>query len=125
MPEDILSSKKKELQKASEDYKHAIEEQVKEGYRTTERVGKVVLVTGAILLGGYTIFKLISGGKKKKTKIQLASRLFNQETIPVQESSLSQPIKQQIVLFLVSIAIKKLKNFFEEAESKNESKDLS
>ena len=66
MPEDILSYKKKELQKTSEDYKHAIEEQIKEGYRTTERVGKVVLITGAILLGGYTILKLISGGKKKK-----------------------------------------------------------
>ncbi|MCZ6901081.1 MAG: hypothetical protein O7F74_12665 [Bacteroidetes bacterium] len=125
MPEDKLSYKKKELQKTSEGYKHAIEEQIKEGYRTTERVGKVVLITGAILLGGYTILKLISGGKKKKTKIQLASRLFNQETIPVQENSPGQPIKEQIVLFLVSIALKKLKNFFEEAESKNESKDLS
>ena len=65
MPEDILSYKKKELQKTSEGYKHAIEEQIKEGYRTTERVGKVVLITGAILFGGYTILKLISGGKKK------------------------------------------------------------
>ena len=68
MPEDILSSKKKKLQKASEVYKHAIEEQIKMGYRTTERVGKVVLVTGAILLGGYTIFRLFSGGRKKKLK---------------------------------------------------------
>jgi len=125
MPEDILSSKKKELQKASEDYKHAIEEQVKEGYRTTERVGKVVLVTGAILFGGYTIFKLISGGKKKKTKTQLTPPPLNQETIPVQESSLGKPIKEQIFLFLISIALKKLKGLFEESKSKNESKDLS
>ena len=66
MEPDSFASRKKKLKETSEAYKEAIETQVRDGYKVTERIGKAILVTGVILFTGYVIFQWLSSNGKKK-----------------------------------------------------------
>ncbi len=110
-------SRKQALRQESTEYKKAIERQLQEGYSEVQRMGRLILIGGIVGLSAYTLFSFL-GAKKTKNKKKNGKLLQGQ--IEARESSLPGLIKEKIALFLLSLALEKLKNHLLKEKPEND-----
>ncbi|GAB3194804.1 hypothetical protein ABID22_000100 [Pontibacter aydingkolensis] len=74
------------LERQKEEYRHALLGDVDNIKTQSQEIGKKVAVAGGVLLAGYLLKRMVSGGDKKKTKKGKAvkqSRTYDSAGIPV------------------------------------------
>lgn len=112
----VITSRKKELYQKSSQYKSAVSSDINRLKFDLERVGKNILYIGGSLYVAYKLTKLMTGSSNDIPKTGDGT----QKVIRVRESSpMVLKIKEQITLFLLALAFKKLKEFVT-ANSSNE-----
>jgi hypothetical protein len=109
-----LSTRKEELNRETERYKQAIEDQVSILKEDAGKVTRKALVIGGAALGTYLVVRAIVNRKKKKRSNELtppytvARYQYAASNPPTRPSKSSSPvaglITKQIALFLVAIA---------------------
>ena len=110
-----ISKKKEALEKESSRYKAALTSNVDHLKVDLDRWGSNFLVIAGSLYGAYQVFKLIKG-------LRQSDEEENQQTSTLattkESSHLATLIKEKIALFILSIALERLKKFLD--EKKNE-----
>ena len=110
-------SRKEALRQESDQYKEAIEKQIKEGYSEVQKMGRLILIGGVVGLGAYTLFSFLSQKmprRKKKNGEVLKGKIV------APESSVSRLIKEKIALFLLSLALERLTNHLMKEKPEND-----
>jgi len=110
-------SRKEALRQESDQYKEAIEKQIKEGYSEVQKMGRLILIGGVVGLGAYTLFSFLSQKmprRKKKNDEVLKGKIV------APESSVSRLIKEKIALFLLSLALERIKNHLLKEKPEND-----
>ncbi|MDJ1484022.1 hypothetical protein QNI16_26230 [Cytophagaceae bacterium YF14B1] len=103
-----IADRKASLNRATEKYKKAIENQVGDLKANAGKIGKNALIIGGTLVAGYLIVRVLVG-KDKTTQLSFEKEERNLPAAPVKrESAIVSLIKQQIALFLIAIAKEKL-----------------
>ena len=110
-------SRKEALRQESDQYKEAIEKQIKEGYSEVQKMGRLILIGGVVGLGAYTLFSFLSP-KKPRRKEKNDEVLKAKIVAP--ESSVSRLIKEKIALFLLSLALERIKNHLLKEKTEND-----
>ncbi|MDJ1470945.1 hypothetical protein QNI19_34790 [Cytophagaceae bacterium DM2B3-1] len=109
-----IADRKASLNRATEKYKKAIENQVGDLKANAGKIGKNALIIGGTLVAGYLIVRMLVG-KDKTTKLSFEKEERNLPAAPVKrESAIVSLIKQQIALFLIAIAKEKLLQVIEQ-----------
>ena len=115
-----IADKKKELYQKSSQYKSAVTSDIDRLKFDLERIGKNFLIIGGSLYAAYKLSKLFGG---RTTEEESGS---NQEIARTRESSaMVLKIKEQITLFLLALAFKKLKEFVKDNSQDNDTEDHS
>ena len=116
----VVASKKKELYRKSDQYKSAVTSDINRLKFDIERIGKNFLIIGAALYGAYKLSKLFSSSSSDTD-----SQVPGQAVAPTRETSaMVIKIKEQIALFLLALAFKKLKEFVKDNSLTNEQEDI-
>lgn len=117
----VIASRKEELYKKSGQYRSAVTSDINQLKFDLARIGKNILYIGGSLYVVYKLTKLISGSSKDTPETGYRS----QSVASVRESSpMGSKIMEQIALFLLAIAFKKLKEFLKEKSfNKDEQED--
>ncbi len=116
-----ITSRKKELYQKSSQYKSAVTSDINHLKFDLERVGKNILYIGGSLYVAYKLTKLLTGRSNHTPETSAGT----QKVVRVRESSpIVLKIKEQIALFLLALAFKKLKEYLKETSSdENEQED--
>jgi hypothetical protein len=117
---ESLEAKKKRLLSKSQDYLLMMDSQVSDLSTDVKKWGKVLLVSGGVMLLSYFIF---GGSKpKKKTKsIDLDDLPEGHSYYPAkQESEVVRIIKTQVTLMLIGLARQKLMEFISSLSNKSQ-----
>lgn len=116
----VITSRKKELYQKSSQYKSAVTSDINRLKFDLERVGKNILYIGGSLYVAYKLTKLMTGSSNDIPKTGDGT----QKVIRVRESSpMVLKIKEQITLFLLALAFKKLKEFVTENSSNEDEQE--
>ncbi|TDI75064.1 MAG: hypothetical protein E2O82_02680 [Betaproteobacteria bacterium] len=116
----VTTSRKKELYQKSSQYKSAVTSDINRLKFDLERVGKNILYIGGSLYIAYKLTKLMTGSSNDIPKTGDGT----QKVIRVRESSpMVLKIKEQITLFLLALAFKKLKEFVTENSSNEDEQE--
>lgn len=116
----VITGRKKELYQKSSQYKSAVTSDINRLKFDLERVGKNILYIGGSLYVAYKLTKLLTGSSKDIPETGDGS----QKVIRVRESSpMVLKIKEQITLFLLALAFKKLKEFVKENSSNEDEQE--
>ncbi len=116
----VITSRKKELYQKSSQYKSAVTSDINRLKFDLERVGKNILYIGGSLYVAYKLTKLLTGSSNDIPETGDGS----QKVIKARESSpMVLKIKEQISLFLLALAFKKLKEFIKENSSKEDEQE--
>lgn len=116
----VITSRKKELYQKSSQYKSAVTSDINRLKFDLERVGKNILYIGGSLYVAYKLTKLMTGSSNDIPKTDDGT----QKVIRVRESSpMVLKIKEQITLFLLALAFKKLKEFVTENSSNEDGQE--
>ena len=110
-------SRKQELRQESAQYKSVIEKQIREGYSEVQRMGRLILLGGVVGVGAYTLVSLLTQKKSRKKK-KNGEVLMGKIVVP--ESSVSKLIKEKIALFLLSLALERIKNHLLKEKPEND-----
>ena len=103
-----IATHKKELKKQSRVYQDKIEFQVKDGVKQVKKWGTILLVGGTI---GVIVYQLLNSGENKKKGKAKSSGQLPAVVNPQRESKIVGLVKEQIGVFLLSLAAQKLKEF--------------
>ena len=117
-PIQNMEEKKKILSQTSSEYKEAIQEQIGDIKEVTFSWAKHLMIIGGTLFISYNIIKRVTGSKKVLTPLPQTPI----PQIPKKESLVKKWIKEQITLFLLSLAKKKLLKIIENLDTKDERK---
>ncbi len=117
----VIANRKKELYRKSSQYQSAMTSDMNRLKFDLERVGKNIFYIGGSLYLAYKLTKLLSGSPTDDPETSDGT----QRVVRVWESSpMVLKIKEQIALFLLAHAFKKLKGFLKETSpNQNEQKD--
>jgi len=110
-------SRKEALRQESDQYKEAIEKQIKEGYSEVQKMGRLILIGGVVGVGAYTLFSFLSPKKPRRGK---KNNEVIKGKIVAPESSVSRLIKEKIALFLLSLALERIKNHLLKEKPEND-----
>jgi len=118
----VVASRKKELYQKSSQYKSAVTSDLNRLKFDLEQVGKNILYIGGTLYVAYKLTKLLSGSS---TDDAPGATDEVRKVVTVRETSpMVLKIKEQIALFLLALAFKKLKEFLKEnSPNRNEQED--
>ena len=108
-----ISKKKQELEEISTHYKAALSNNVETLKLDLDRWGSNFLVIAGSLFGAYQVFKLIKGLKEKDPEDQEETRVL---ATTKESSTLATLIKEKIALFILAIALERLKRFLDEKQ---------
>lgn len=115
-----IVNKKKELYHKSSQYKSAVTSDINRLKFDIERVGKNFLIIGGSLYLAYKLSKLFTGSSSEDTDNQSRAQLVRTR----ETSDIVAKIKEQISLFLLALAFRKLKEFVKEnSQTRNEQED--
>ncbi len=118
MAEKVLrETRKQALRKQSAEYRKVIETQLRDGYSEVQRMGRLIWIGGVVGVSIYTLISLL-GDRKPRKKKKDDEVLKGQ--IPVRESSVSGLIKEKIALFLLSMALERLKTHLLKEKPEND-----
>ncbi|MDH3709222.1 MAG: hypothetical protein OER04_05015 [Cyclobacteriaceae bacterium] len=106
-----ISEKKLELYEKSSHYRSALTSDIKDLKFDLERWGRSFLVIGGSLYAAYKVYKLIRGSGDEEVQVEPPAHAVVR---PKESSVIVAKIKEQIALFLLAIALKKLKDFLNE-----------
>lgn len=117
----VIASRKKDLYQKSSQYQSAMTSDINRLKFDLEQVGKSILYIGGSLYIAYKLTKLLSGSSTDNP----VTSDEPQKVVRVRESSpMVMKIKEQIAIFLLALAFKKLKEFLKEnSTNKDEQKD--
>jgi hypothetical protein len=105
------------LEGRSEQFKAAAKGEVKEFKGNVSKIGNTALIVGSGVLATYFIYKMFFGNSKTKTIVRPKEYNCPENTVVVQrveeESTIVKRIKEQIALFLISIAKQKLQEYID------------
>ena len=105
-----IAKKKEELYHKSSQYKSAVASDINRLKFDLERIGKNFLIIGGSLYAAYKLSKLFVGSADNHDTTE-----SNQSVVRTNETSaIVIKIKEQITLFLLALAFKKLKEFVQE-----------
>ena len=105
-----IANKKKELYEKSEQYKSAVTTDINRLRFDLERIGKNFLIIGGSLYAAYKLSKLFSGSSSEEDNEGNSQKVVRTK----ETSAVVLKIKEQITLFLLALAFKKLKEFVQE-----------
>lgn len=110
----VIANRKKELYHKSDQFKSAVTSDINRLKFDLGRIGKNFLIIGGSLYVAYKLSKMIIGSSTREVPPG--------KLVSTKESSVMvNKIKEQIALFLLALAFKKLKEFVQEnRKSKNE-----
>jgi hypothetical protein len=117
----VIASKKKELYEKSEQYKSAVTTDIKRLKFDIERIGKNILIIGGSLYVAYKLSKLFSGSSSADKKEEKINKVVQSR----ETSAMALKIKEQIALFLLALAFRKLKEFVQDNGQKKDEKEDS
>jgi len=103
----VIANKKKELYQQSSQYKSAITSDLNRIKFDLERMGKNFLIIGGCLYAAYKLSKLFTGSTTDEENHGSAQAIVQTRETP----EIVLKIKEQITLFLLALAFKKLKEF--------------
>ena len=109
----VIAEKKRELYQKSSQYKSAVTSDINRLKFDIERIGKNFLIIGGSLYAAYKLSKLFTGSsdEEENGKHEMATTR--------ESSAMVLKIKEQITLFLLALAFKKLKEFVQERSNEN------
>ena len=113
----LIANKKKELYQKSHQFRSAVTSDINRLKFDLERIGKNFLIIGGSLYLAYKFSKLLTGNSSSDEEPS-PKLVSTRETSPWVSK-----IKEQIALFLLALAFKKLKEFVQEHSQNNEQKD--
>lgn len=101
------------LQKENRLYKTALDHEMEEMKEQAKQIGKVALIAGGAILGGYLLIKLLRKSGSDTERISDDKNMVSGKTQvvvdrPVKENSFSTLIKEQLALLLVAVVREKL-----------------
>ena len=108
-----LSKRKEQLHRQSDRYRSALNTDLNDIKIDLSKFGKDFLIIGGSLYAVYKLFKLFRGSDDQIQENESAQTL-----VVTKESSsvMVAKIKEQIALFLLALALKKLKEFINKQE---------
>ena len=98
--------KRETLKSKSGSFKDALTKNIDEIKSSSVSVGNAALIGGSIFLGGYLLYKMLSGTSDEEYE-DIKEKMVIVHS-PKQESFLMRSIKQSIATFLLAIAKQKL-----------------
>lgn len=105
------------LESRSENFKSAAKGEVNVFKGKMSKVGKSALIVGVGVLGTYFLYKMFFGKKEIQSFVQPQNMASPDNKIVIQQvdngSPLVNRIKEQIALFLISIAKQKLQEYID------------
>lgn len=105
------------LEGRSEQFKAAAKGEVKEFKGNVSKIGNTALIVGTGVLAAYFVYKMFFGNSKTKMIVRPKEYNYPENTVVVQrveeESTIVKRIKEQIALFLISIAKQKLQEYID------------
>lgn len=111
-----VAQKKRELHHRSTQHKSAISSDIRELTFDLERWGKNFLVITGSLYVVYKLLKLVKGSDKDEAREDKLPAVVNRG----ESSVIVSKIKEQIALFLLAIALRKLKDFLHERRERDQ-----
>ncbi len=115
----LIANKKKELYNKSDQFRSAVTSDINQLKFDIARIGRNFLIIGGSLYVAYKLSKLITGSSSDSQEEQPQKLVSSRET-----STMAAKIKEQIALFLLALAFRKLKEFVQENRSgKDEQED--
>ena len=112
----VIAKKKRELYQKSSQYKSAVTSDINRLKFDIERIGKNFLIIGGSLYAAYKLSKLFTGSSDEDE-----NENEQQAVAKTKESSvIVLKIKEQITLFLLALAFKKLQEFVQERSNEND-----
>ena len=117
----VVANKKKELYRKSSQYKSAVTSDINRLKFDIERIGKNFLIIGGSLYAAYKLSKLFSSSSSETD-----NKAPGQAVATTRETSaMVIKIKEQITLFLLALAFKKLKEFVKDNSHTNDEQEDS
>jgi len=111
----LIANKKRELYRKSSQYKTAVTSDINRLKFDIERIGKNFLIIGGSLYAAYKLSKLFTGSSDEEEEPKPQPVASTRES-----SAMVIKIKEQITLFLLALAFRKLKEFVQERSHKND-----
>lgn len=115
--QNSFSEKRSFLETRSERFKTAAKGEVLQLKGNISKIGKSALIVGSGVLATYLLYKMFFGKKEVQTIVQPQSTVNPENTVVIQrveeESGIVKRIKEQIALFLISIAKQKLQEYID------------
>ncbi|MGI9544110.1 MAG: hypothetical protein ACR2MX_12705 [Cyclobacteriaceae bacterium] len=108
-----LSQRKARLEQQSSHYRQALDADLSELKLDLRRWGRTSLIVAGSLYGVYKLVKLLRGsgeGPIEGAEVQKQAAIVQ----PARESVIVTKIKEQIALFLLAIALQKIKSFLDD-----------
>ena len=108
-----LSQRKAQLEQQSSRYRKALDTDLSDLKLDLRRWGRTTLIVAGSLYGVYKIVKLLRGSSDEPTdlpEVKSQTALIQ----PARESVIVTKIKEQIALFLLAIAMQKIKTFLDD-----------
>lgn len=109
----VIAEKKRELFQKSSQYRSAVTSDINRLKFDIERIGKNFLIIGGSLYAAYKLSKLFTGSSDDDENGKHAVATTRES------SAMVLKIKEQITLFLLALAFKKLKEFVQERSNEN------
>ncbi|GJM30059.1 MAG: hypothetical protein DHS20C17_26940 [Cyclobacteriaceae bacterium] len=115
----VIADRKRELHRKSAQYKTAMTSDIDRLRLDISRIGKNSLLIVGSLYAAYKLSKLFTGSSSDEES--------NQQGIvkTTESSAMVIKIKEQIALFLLALAFKKLKEFLQESRNDNDENEDS
>jgi hypothetical protein len=113
----VIANKRKELYQKSTQYKSAVTSDINRLKFDIERIGKTFLIIGGSLYAAYKLSKLFTSSDETDETDSHPVVTNTREASPM-----VLKIKEQITLFLLALAFKKLKEFVQEKSNEDNEK---
>ena len=115
----VVANKKKELYQKSSQYKSAVTSDINRLKFDIERIGKNFLIIGGSLYAAYKLSKLFSSSSNESDTSEPGQAVATTR----ETSAMVIKIKEQITLFLLALAFKKLKEFVKDNSDTNDEQE--
>ena len=112
-----MTSRKEKLKEQNRAFKESLENQLEALKSNFSKTGKNALWISGGLVAAYGVIKLLNNKPIKKKKGKKKKGTSTQKNLAVhQEPILSSAMKEQLILFLLGLAVEKLTRFLKELD---------
>ena len=114
---------KQELEDSANNYKQKIEEEVEQSLAELQRIATIAIGVGSVFMLGYSIFKALS--KDKPQKYEVAETIREEANSNKSDflHTIASAGTEMVAVFLLSYAKKKLKEYINGIDSRQETTD--